>query len=52
MCPVCKEPFPKSDMESHMATEHCQVNCQLTHTLINVLFLAVVHKCVILATVQ
>ncbi|XP_037367038.1 TRAF-type zinc finger domain-containing protein 1 [Talpa occidentalis] len=28
MCPVCKEPFPKSDMEVHMATEHCQVTCK------------------------
>ena len=28
MCPVCKEPFPKSDMETHMATEHCQVSHQ------------------------
>ncbi|XP_004690853.1 PREDICTED: TRAF-type zinc finger domain-containing protein 1 isoform X2 [Condylura cristata] len=28
MCPVCKEPFPKSDMEAHMATEHCQVTCK------------------------
>lgn len=28
ICPVCKEPFPKSDMEIHMATEHCQVTCK------------------------
>ncbi|KAG8504650.1 TRAF-type zinc finger domain-containing protein 1 [Galemys pyrenaicus] len=28
MCPICKEPFPKSDMEVHMATEHCQVTCK------------------------
>jgi hypothetical protein len=25
VCPVCKEPFPKSDMDIHMAAEHCQV---------------------------
>ncbi|XP_016058575.1 PREDICTED: TRAF-type zinc finger domain-containing protein 1 isoform X3 [Miniopterus natalensis] len=28
MCPICKEAFPKSDMETHMATEHCQVACK------------------------
>nr|XP_020034881.1 TRAF-type zinc finger domain-containing protein 1 isoform X1 [Castor canadensis]XP_020034882.1 TRAF-type zinc finger domain-containing protein 1 isoform X1 [Castor canadensis] len=33
MCPVCKEPFPKSDMESHMATEHCQVTCKCNEKL-------------------
>ncbi|XP_025329789.1 TRAF-type zinc finger domain-containing protein 1 isoform X2 [Canis lupus baileyi] len=33
MCPVCKEPFPKSDMESHMATEHCQVTCKCNKKL-------------------
>uniref|UniRef100_A0A8C7BGV7 Uncharacterized protein n=1 Tax=Neovison vison TaxID=452646 RepID=A0A8C7BGV7_NEOVI len=27
MCPICKEPFPKSDMESHMATEPLQFLC-------------------------
>ncbi|XP_037672565.1 TRAF-type zinc finger domain-containing protein 1 isoform X2 [Choloepus didactylus] len=33
ICPVCKEPFPKSDMESHMATEHCQVICKCNKKL-------------------
>ncbi|XP_036132959.1 TRAF-type zinc finger domain-containing protein 1 isoform X1 [Molossus molossus] len=33
MCPVCKEPFPKSDMETHMATEHCQVTCKCNKKL-------------------
>ncbi|XP_047553692.1 TRAF-type zinc finger domain-containing protein 1 [Lutra lutra] len=33
MCPICKEPFPKSDMESHMATEHCQVTCKCNKKL-------------------
>uniref|UniRef100_A0A8C7ESN6 TRAF-type zinc finger domain-containing protein 1 n=1 Tax=Neovison vison TaxID=452646 RepID=A0A8C7ESN6_NEOVI len=33
MCPICKEPFPKSDMESHMATEHCQVTCKCSKKL-------------------
>uniref|UniRef100_A0A8C6R0D6 TRAF-type zinc finger domain-containing protein 1 n=2 Tax=Nannospalax galili TaxID=1026970 RepID=A0A8C6R0D6_NANGA len=28
VCPVCKEPFPKSDMDIHVATEHCQVTCK------------------------
>ncbi|XP_005403246.2 PREDICTED: TRAF-type zinc finger domain-containing protein 1 [Chinchilla lanigera] len=28
VCPVCKEPFPRSDMETHMAAEHCQVTCK------------------------
>ncbi|KAF5929287.1 hypothetical protein HPG69_019308 [Diceros bicornis minor] len=33
VCPVCKEPFPKSDMETHMATEHCQVTCKCNKKL-------------------
>nr|XP_044988845.1 TRAF-type zinc finger domain-containing protein 1 [Jaculus jaculus]XP_044988847.1 TRAF-type zinc finger domain-containing protein 1 [Jaculus jaculus] len=33
VCPVCKEPFPKSDMEIHMATEHCQVTCKCNKKL-------------------
>lgn len=33
MCPICKEPFPKSDMETHMATEHCQVTCKCNKKL-------------------
>ncbi|KAM9746681.1 TRAF-type zinc finger domain-containing protein 1 isoform 2-T2 [Dama dama] len=33
MCPVCKEPFPKSDMETHVATEHCQVTCKCNKKL-------------------
>ncbi|XP_073737211.1 TRAF-type zinc finger domain-containing protein 1 isoform X1 [Callorhinus ursinus] len=33
MCPICKEPFPKSDMEGHMATEHCQVTCKCNKKL-------------------
>lgn len=33
MCPVCKEPFPKSDMQTHMATEHCQVTCKCNKKL-------------------
>ncbi|XP_055462202.1 TRAF-type zinc finger domain-containing protein 1 [Psammomys obesus] len=28
VCPICKEPFPKSDMDIHMTTEHCQVTCK------------------------
>ncbi|EHA97646.1 TRAF-type zinc finger domain-containing protein 1 [Heterocephalus glaber] len=28
ICPICKEPFPKSEMEIHTATEHCQVTCK------------------------
>ncbi|ELW66574.1 TRAF-type zinc finger domain-containing protein 1 [Tupaia chinensis] len=33
MCPICKEPFPKSDMETHMASEHCQVTCKCNKKL-------------------
>uniref|UniRef100_A0A8C3X0B7 TRAF-type zinc finger domain-containing protein 1 n=1 Tax=Catagonus wagneri TaxID=51154 RepID=A0A8C3X0B7_9CETA len=33
MCAICKEPFPKSDMETHMATEHCQVTCKCNKKL-------------------
>ncbi|XP_075389708.1 TRAF-type zinc finger domain-containing protein 1 [Tenrec ecaudatus] len=33
VCPVCKEPFPKSDMETHVATEHCQVTCKCNKKL-------------------
>ncbi|XP_021568796.1 TRAF-type zinc finger domain-containing protein 1 [Carlito syrichta] len=33
VCPLCKEPFPKSDMETHMATEHCQVICKCNKKL-------------------
>lgn len=33
VCPICKEPFPKSDMETHMATEHCQVTCKCNKKL-------------------
>ncbi|XP_009002935.2 TRAF-type zinc finger domain-containing protein 1 isoform X3 [Callithrix jacchus] len=33
MCPICKEPFPKSDMETHMAAEHCQVTCKCNKEL-------------------
>lgn len=33
VCPLCKEPFPKSDMETHMATEHCQVTCKCNRKL-------------------
>ncbi|XP_064434475.1 TRAF-type zinc finger domain-containing protein 1 isoform X2 [Mirounga angustirostris] len=33
ICPICKEPFPKSDMEGHMATEHCQVTCKCNKKL-------------------
>lgn len=33
VCPVCTEPFPKSDMETHMATEHCQVTCKCNKKL-------------------
>ncbi|KAM6155472.1 TRAF-type zinc finger domain-containing protein 1 [Rhynchocyon petersi] len=33
VCPVCKEPFPKSDMKTHMATEHCQVTCKCNKKL-------------------
>ncbi|XP_003420363.1 TRAF-type zinc finger domain-containing protein 1 isoform X2 [Loxodonta africana] len=33
VCPVCKEPFPKCDMETHMATEHCQVTCKCNKKL-------------------
>lgn len=33
MCPVCKEPFPKSDMDIHVATEHCQVTCKCNKKL-------------------
>ncbi|XP_053446228.1 TRAF-type zinc finger domain-containing protein 1 isoform X2 [Nycticebus coucang] len=33
MCPLCKEPFPKSDMETHMATEHCLVTCKCNKKL-------------------
>ncbi|XP_071065897.1 TRAF-type zinc finger domain-containing protein 1 isoform X2 [Dasypus novemcinctus] len=33
MCLVCKEPFPKSDMETHVATEHCQVTCKCNKKL-------------------
>ncbi|XP_059104782.1 TRAF-type zinc finger domain-containing protein 1 [Peromyscus eremicus] len=33
VCPVCKEPFPKSDMDVHMATEHCQVTCKCNKKL-------------------
>ncbi|XP_062942226.1 TRAF-type zinc finger domain-containing protein 1 [Cynocephalus volans] len=33
MCLICKEPFPKSDMETHMATEHCQVTCRCNKKL-------------------
>nr|XP_040145355.1 TRAF-type zinc finger domain-containing protein 1 isoform X2 [Ictidomys tridecemlineatus] len=33
MCPICKEPLPKSDMEIHMATEHCQVTCKCSKKL-------------------
>uniref|UniRef100_A0A5F9CYY3 TRAF-type zinc finger domain-containing protein 1 n=1 Tax=Oryctolagus cuniculus TaxID=9986 RepID=A0A5F9CYY3_RABIT len=33
VCPVCTEPFPKSDMETHVATEHCQVTCKCNKKL-------------------
>lgn len=33
VCPVCTEPFPKSDMETHMAAEHCQVTCKCNKKL-------------------
>ncbi|XP_045152705.1 TRAF-type zinc finger domain-containing protein 1 isoform X2 [Echinops telfairi] len=33
VCPVCKEPYPKSDMETHVATEHCQVTCKCNKKL-------------------
>ncbi|XP_036304980.1 TRAF-type zinc finger domain-containing protein 1 isoform X2 [Pipistrellus kuhlii] len=33
VCPICKEPFPKSGMETHMATEHCQVTCKCNKKL-------------------
>ncbi|XP_032742539.1 TRAF-type zinc finger domain-containing protein 1 [Rattus rattus] len=33
VCPVCKEPFPKSDMDIHVATEHCQVTCKCNKKL-------------------
>ncbi|XP_054450380.1 TRAF-type zinc finger domain-containing protein 1 [Pteronotus mesoamericanus] len=33
MCPICKEPFPKSDMETHVATEHTQVTCKCNKKL-------------------
>ncbi|XP_045390755.1 TRAF-type zinc finger domain-containing protein 1 isoform X2 [Lemur catta] len=33
MCPICKEPFPKSDIETHVATEHCQVTCKCNKKL-------------------
>ncbi|XP_048198874.1 TRAF-type zinc finger domain-containing protein 1 isoform X2 [Perognathus longimembris pacificus] len=33
VCLICKEPFPKSDMEIHMATEHCQVVCKCNKKL-------------------
>lgn len=33
VCPVCKEPFPKSDMDIHMAAEHCQVTCKCNKKL-------------------
>ncbi|KAK2495820.1 hypothetical protein MC885_018880 [Smutsia gigantea] len=33
VCPVCKEPFPKSDMKTHMSTEHCQVTCKCNKKL-------------------
>ncbi|XP_012878575.1 PREDICTED: TRAF-type zinc finger domain-containing protein 1 [Dipodomys ordii] len=33
VCPICKEPFPKSEMEIHMATEHSQVVCKCNKKL-------------------
>ncbi|GAB1290116.1 TRAF-type zinc finger domain-containing protein 1 [Apodemus speciosus] len=33
VCPVCKEPVPKSDMATHMAAEHCQVTCKCNKKL-------------------
>ncbi|XP_006894740.1 PREDICTED: TRAF-type zinc finger domain-containing protein 1 [Elephantulus edwardii] len=33
MCPICKEPLPKSDMKTHVATEHCQVTCRCNKKL-------------------
>ncbi|KAM4827352.1 TRAF-type zinc finger domain-containing protein 1 isoform 1-T3 [Thomomys bottae] len=33
VCPICKEPLPKSDMEIHMAAEHCQVVCKCNKKL-------------------
>ncbi|XP_068101943.1 TRAF-type zinc finger domain-containing protein 1 isoform X2 [Hyperolius riggenbachi] len=33
MCKKCKEPFPTSDMEEHMATEHAQVTCKCKMTM-------------------
>ncbi|XP_006870522.1 PREDICTED: TRAF-type zinc finger domain-containing protein 1 [Chrysochloris asiatica] len=33
ICPICKEPFPKCDMETHMAAEHCQVTCRCNKKL-------------------
>ncbi|XP_036785263.2 TRAF-type zinc finger domain-containing protein 1 isoform X1 [Manis pentadactyla] len=33
VCPICKEPFPKSDMKTHVSTEHCQVTCKCNKKL-------------------
>ncbi|XP_055003426.1 TRAF-type zinc finger domain-containing protein 1 [Sorex araneus] len=33
VCPVCKEPCPKSEMEAHMAADHCQVTCKCSRKL-------------------
>ncbi|XP_066116631.1 TRAF-type zinc finger domain-containing protein 1 isoform X1 [Saccopteryx bilineata] len=33
VCPICKDPLPKSDMETHMAAEHCQVTCKCNKKL-------------------
>lgn len=33
VCPVCKEPCPKSELEAHVATDHCQVTCKCDRTL-------------------
>lgn len=33
VCPVCKEPVPKSDMAAHVAAEHGQVTCKCNKKL-------------------
>ncbi|KAM5194680.1 TRAF-type zinc finger domain-containing protein 1 [Mantella aurantiaca] len=33
ICKICKEPFPSSDMEEHMATEHVPVTCKCKMTM-------------------
>lgn len=33
VCRLCKEPLPKTEMEAHLETEHCQVTCKCNKKL-------------------